>query len=73
MVVAPGKMFAGRRSQAGELELSTQGVDHAKHVFQPQGGLACFTVDDEMHTNACHQSQLGLRQAQPLARLLIPY
>ncbi len=35
------------------LELSAQGIDDTQHVFQPQGGLACFKIDDEAHANPC--------------------
>jgi hypothetical protein len=66
MIVALAVIIGGCRWQANELELTTQGVDHAQHIFQPEGGLTCFQIHNEAHTNPRRQSQLGLRKAQLL-------
>jgi len=39
--------------QSAQLDFSTQGINDPQHVFQSQGGLACFKIDDEAHTNPC--------------------
>jgi hypothetical protein len=54
--------------QSAQLDLSTQGINDPQHVFQSQGGLACLKIDNEAHTNPCRESQLGLCQADLLAR-----
>jgi hypothetical protein len=55
MLVARRVIFWGGGWQAFDLERSTQGVDHAQHVFNPQSGLSSFKVDDEAHTNPGRQ------------------
>jgi len=53
--------------QPAQLDLSTQGINDPQYVFQSQGGLACFKVDNEAHTHPSRQRQLGLSQPQLLA------
>jgi len=53
--------------QSAQLDFSAQGIDHPQHVFQSQGGFAGFKVDDETHTHAGRESQLGLCQPELLA------
>jgi len=53
--------------QSAQLDLSTQGINDPQHVFQSQGGLARFKVDDEAHTNPRREGQLGLCQPEMLA------
>jgi hypothetical protein len=61
-------LIVGRnRWQPAQLNLATEGINDPKHVFKSQGGLACFKVDDEAHTNPCREGQLGLRQPKLLA------
>ncbi len=49
------------------MDFTAQGIDDSQHVFQPQGGLACFKVDNEAHTHPSRQRQLGLGQPELLA------
>jgi hypothetical protein len=55
------------RWQAAQLDLTTQSINDPQHVFQSQGGLACFKVDNEAHTHPSRQRQLGLGQPELLA------
>ncbi len=49
------------------MDFTAQGINDPQHVFQSQGGLACFKVDNEAHTHPSRQRQLGLGQPQLLA------
>ena len=49
------------------MDFTAQGINDPQHVFQSQGGLACFKVDNEAHTHPSRQRQLGLGQPELLA------
>ncbi len=49
------------------MDFTAQGINDPQHVFQSQGGLACFKVDNEAHTHPSRQCQLGLGQPELLA------
>jgi hypothetical protein len=66
-MVAALALIGRNRWQSGQLDLSTQGINDPQHVFESQGGLAGFKVDDEANTNPCREGQLGLRQPELLA------
>jgi hypothetical protein len=67
-MVATFTLIVGHgRWQAAQLNLSAQGINDPQHIFQSQGGLACFKVDNEAHTNPCRQRQLRLCQPELLA------
>jgi hypothetical protein len=66
MVAALALIVGRNRWQPAQLDLSTQGINDPKHGFKLQGGLACFKVDDESHTNPCREGQLGLRKPELL-------
>lgn len=67
MVAALAWIVGCNAWQSAQLDLSTQGIHDPQHVFEPQGRLVCFKVDDETHTNPCRQDQLGLCQPELLA------
>jgi len=67
MVAALTSIVGRNAGQSAQLDISTQGIDDPQHVFQSQGGLASFKVDDEAHANPCRQGQLGLCQPELLA------
>jgi len=67
MVVTHALIVGNDRWQSGQVDLATQGIDDPQHVFQSQGGLACFKVDNEAHTHPGRQRQLGLCQPELLA------
>jgi hypothetical protein len=62
MVEALSSIFGCNGWQSAQLDLATQGIDDPQYVFQPQGGLACFKVDNKAHTHPSCQRQLGLGQ-----------
>ena len=67
-MVAAGRSIVCRYGwQTDQLDLAAQRIDNSQHVFQAQGGLACFEVDDEAHADACGQRQLGLCKPEVLA------
>lgn len=67
-MIAPLTLIIGStRWQATQLDLTTQCINDPQHVFQSQGGLACFKVDNEAHTHPSRQRQLGLCQPELLA------
>lgn len=61
-------LIVGRsRRQSAHVDLSTQRIDHPKHVFQPQGRLACLEIDDETYAHAGRECQPRLGQPELLA------
>ncbi len=67
MAVILSLIVGSSRWQSTQLNLTAQGINDPQHVFQPQGGLACFKVDNEAHAHPSRQRQLGLRQPELLA------
>jgi hypothetical protein len=53
MVAALASIVGRSGWQSAQLDLSTKRINDPKHVLKSQGGLACFKVDDEAHTNPC--------------------
>jgi len=49
------------------MDFTAQGINDPQHVFQPQGGLAGFKLDNEAHTHPSRKRQLGLGQPELLA------
>jgi len=67
MAIILSLIIGSSRWQAAQLDFSTQGINDPQHVFQSQGGLACFEVDNEAHAYPSRQRQLGLGQPELLA------
>jgi len=67
MVATLALMVSINRRQSDQLDFPPQGINDPQHVFQSQGGLACFKVDNEAHTHPSGESQLGLCQPELLA------
>jgi hypothetical protein len=67
MIAAFAAPFGDSSGQSTQVNFAAQSLNDPQYIFQAQGGLARFQINDKAHANSGSQRQPGLRQPELFA------